>query len=112
MDVPEFPASTPEYDAYRAELRVELDKFVAGDAPYEYEDPPADPGAVVVTNSADGPLPCIVKVSGQRGLELCGEPTEFLTAARALAKGMLYSGWYHRDIALTAHHHAVPRSWV
>jgi hypothetical protein len=78
----------------------------------EKPDPPADLVGAVVTNKADGPLPCIAKVAGPKGLELCGEPTVFLTAERAQDRGMLYSGWYHEDIALTAHHHAVPRSWV
>jgi hypothetical protein len=34
---PQFPAGTPEHEAYRAELKVELAKFAKGEAPYEYE---------------------------------------------------------------------------
>jgi hypothetical protein len=32
---PKFPEGTPEYDAYAAELRVELAKFSRGEAPYD-----------------------------------------------------------------------------
>lgn len=33
---PKYPKGTPEYDAYAAELAVELAKFAAGEAPYTY----------------------------------------------------------------------------
>jgi hypothetical protein len=33
---PRYPAGTPEYEAYKAELTTELAKFAAGEAPYEY----------------------------------------------------------------------------
>lgn len=32
-----FPEGTPEYAAYAAELKTELDKFAKGEAPYEYD---------------------------------------------------------------------------
>jgi len=34
---PEYPEGTPEYDAYAAELRAELDKWRRGDPPYSYD---------------------------------------------------------------------------
>lgn len=34
---PRFPKGTPEYDAYRAELKTELNKFAKGEPPYEYK---------------------------------------------------------------------------
>lgn len=34
---PPFPEGTPEYAAYRAELKTELDKFARGEVPYEYD---------------------------------------------------------------------------
>lgn len=34
--VPLYPKGTPEYDAYAAELKTELDKWVAGEEPYPY----------------------------------------------------------------------------
>lgn len=33
---PIYPEGTPEYEAYRAELRTELTKWARGDHPYEY----------------------------------------------------------------------------
>jgi hypothetical protein len=33
---PAFPKGTPEYAAYEAQLRIELAKFVAGEAPYGF----------------------------------------------------------------------------
>jgi hypothetical protein len=36
-DPPRFPEGTPEYEAYRAELRTELGKFARGEDPYPYE---------------------------------------------------------------------------
>jgi hypothetical protein len=35
-DPPLYPAGTPEYAAYADELRIELDKFAAGEPPYPY----------------------------------------------------------------------------
>lgn len=32
---PRFPEGTPEYDAYQAKLKAELEKFTAGEAPYD-----------------------------------------------------------------------------
>lgn len=43
-EAPRFPEGTPEYDAYRAELRVELSKFAKGEKPYPY--PPTIPAEV------------------------------------------------------------------
>lgn len=34
-----YPEGTPEYDAYKSELRIELEKFARGEKPYPY--PPA-----------------------------------------------------------------------
>jgi hypothetical protein len=31
---PKFPAGTPEYEVYAAELRAELDKFARSEEPY------------------------------------------------------------------------------
>lgn len=36
-DPPRHPEGTPEYAAYAAELKAELAKFAAGEAPYAYE---------------------------------------------------------------------------
>lgn len=36
-DGPKFPPGTPEYEAYEAELREELDKFVRRESPYNQE---------------------------------------------------------------------------
>jgi hypothetical protein len=33
---PKFPPGTPEYEAYRTELRMELGKFAKGKPPYPY----------------------------------------------------------------------------
>lgn len=35
---PKFPEGTPEYEAYRAELKTELSKFARGEEPYPYPD--------------------------------------------------------------------------
>ncbi len=35
-ELPQYPEGTPEYDAYVAELKPELAKFVKGEPPYEY----------------------------------------------------------------------------
>jgi hypothetical protein len=35
---PRYPQGTPEYDAYLAELRVELAKFAAHEAPYDHDE--------------------------------------------------------------------------
>lgn len=35
---PRYPAGTPEYEAYRTELRAELAKWVAGVGEYERKD--------------------------------------------------------------------------
>jgi hypothetical protein len=36
---PRYPEGTPEYDAYATELRGELQKFAAAEAPYAFESP-------------------------------------------------------------------------
>jgi hypothetical protein len=41
---PKHPAGTPEYDAYRAELQVELGKFARGEAPYVFDFKTTDRG--------------------------------------------------------------------
>jgi hypothetical protein len=55
-DPPKYPAGTPEHEAYAAELRTELDKWVAGDAPYlltidEAAEPAARPTVVTLCGS-------------------------------------------------------------
>ena len=35
---PQFPQGTPEYEAFAANLRAELAKFVAREAPYDTDD--------------------------------------------------------------------------
>lgn len=40
MTQPRFPVGTPEYDAYAAELVVELDKFVRGEGEYKAQPEP------------------------------------------------------------------------
>lgn len=44
IPAPRFPEGTPEYALYRAELKTELDKFAAGETPYEYGTMPAEQG--------------------------------------------------------------------
>lgn len=44
MEQPRFPEGTPEYDAYRAALAVELAKFAANEAPYEFDATDLDDG--------------------------------------------------------------------
>ena len=43
--MPRFPQGTPEYDAYAAELRAELAKFVAQEPPYDKLPDGSTPGA-------------------------------------------------------------------
>lgn len=40
---PRFPKGTPEYTKYAKDLRVELQKYVAGEPPYAYPDPELSP---------------------------------------------------------------------
>jgi len=52
---PRYPVGTPEYDAYVAELRTELDKFARGEDPYPYA--PADRGPHREPNLTDVSAP-------------------------------------------------------
>lgn len=59
---PEFPAGTPEYEAYAAELRTELDKWVAGEAPYDAQPAPSLADDVAELRAALEPLAEIAPV--------------------------------------------------
>jgi hypothetical protein len=57
MTRPKFPPGTPEYEAYAAELAVELKKFAAGEPPYHAVRPtppvPLVEGGMYLVTTAD-----------------------------------------------------------
>lgn len=55
---PKYPEGTPEYEAYRKDLAVELARFAAGEPPYQFSRPTPDAplvdGNTYQVTTADG----------------------------------------------------------
>ena len=104
MDQPRFPEGTPEYDAYRAELAVELAKFAAGEAPYEFDATDLDDGGRAARAlGIDMPKPLAPKM--KRALELVcagrGHAADGRTLAALVKRKLITEAQYRSDHRLT-----------